>query len=55
MYEQFTLNKTTLDLDVHEHFTVIRFKLDEHREKLKIKIDDIYMEMTRLKNSRQRI
>jgi hypothetical protein len=45
LYEQFTLNRTTLDLDVHEHFTEIRFKLDEHREYLKQKIDDIYMEM----------
>jgi hypothetical protein len=45
MYEQFTLNKTTLDLDVHEHFQEIRFKLDEYREELKVKIDDIYMEM----------
>jgi hypothetical protein len=45
MYEQFTLKKTTLDLDVHNHFTEIRFQLDEHREKLKQKIDDIYMEM----------
>jgi hypothetical protein len=45
MYEQFTLNKTTLDLDVHEHFQEIRFKLDEHREALKVKIDDVYMEM----------
>ncbi len=45
MYEQFTLNKTALDLHVHEHFQEIRFKLDEHREVLKQKIDDIYMEM----------
>ena len=45
MYEQFTLNKTRIDLDVHEHFQEIRFKLDEHREELKMKIDDIYMEM----------
>jgi hypothetical protein len=45
MYEQFTLNKTIVDLDVHEHFQEIRFKLDEHREELKVKIDDIYMEM----------
>jgi hypothetical protein len=45
MYEQFTLNKTNCDLDVHEHFTEIRFTLDEHREVLKQKIDDIYMEM----------
>jgi hypothetical protein len=45
VYEEFTLNKTTLDLDVHNHFQGIRFKLDEHREQLKQKIDDIYMEM----------
>jgi hypothetical protein len=45
MYEEFCLNKTTLDLDVHNHFQEIRFKLDEHREELKVKIDDIYMEM----------
>jgi hypothetical protein len=44
MFEQFTLNKTKLDLDVHNHFTEIKFKLDEHREVLKQKIDDIYME-----------
>jgi hypothetical protein len=45
IYEQFTLNKTNLDLDVHEHLQEIRFQLDEHREKLKERIDDIYMEM----------
>ena len=45
MYEEFSMNKTRIDLDVHEHFQEIRFKLDEHREKLKEKIDDIYMEM----------
>jgi hypothetical protein len=45
MYEQFTLNKTNRDLDVHEHFQEIRFQLDEHREELKVKIDNIYMEM----------
>jgi hypothetical protein len=45
MYEEFTLNKTKLDLDVYNHFQEIRFKLDEHREELKAKIDDIYMEM----------
>jgi len=45
MYEKFTLDKTKVDLDVHENFQEIRFKLDEHREVLKAKIDDIYMEM----------
>ena len=32
-------------MDVHEHFQEIRFQLDEHRETLKGKIDDIYMQM----------
>jgi hypothetical protein len=32
MYEQFILNKTRIDLNVHEHFQQIRFILDEHRE-----------------------
>jgi hypothetical protein len=45
IYEEFYLNKTRIDLDVHNHFTEIRFKLDEHREELKEKVDDIYMEM----------
>jgi hypothetical protein len=45
IYEQFTLDKTRIDLDVHEHFQEIRFKLDEYREELKQKIDDIYMGM----------
>jgi len=37
MHEQFTLNRTRIDLDVHNHFQEIRFQLDEHREKLKQK------------------
>jgi hypothetical protein len=45
MYEQFCLNKTNRDLDVHEHFQEIRRGIDLHREKLKEKIDDIYMDM----------
>ena len=45
MFEQFTLNKITLNLDFHNHFTEIRFKLDEYREHLKVKIDDINMAM----------
>jgi hypothetical protein len=45
MYEEFCLNKTNRDLDVHNHFQEIRRNIDLHREKLKEKIDDIYMEM----------
>ena len=44
MYDEFTLDKTKLDMDVHENLQEIRFKLDEHREKLKEKIDNIYIE-----------
>jgi hypothetical protein len=35
LYEEFTLNKTSLDLDVHNHFQEIRRNIDLHREKLK--------------------
>ena len=45
MYSKFSLSKTKFDLDCHNHFQEIRFQLDLHREKLKEKIDDIYMEM----------
>ena len=45
LYEEFTLNKTNRDLDVHNNFQEIRRNIDLHREKLKEKIDDIYMEM----------
>ena len=45
VYEEFCLNKTNRDLDVHNHFQEIRRNIDLHREKLKEKIDDIYMEM----------
>jgi hypothetical protein len=45
MYDEFTSSKTKLDLDCNEHFQEIRFQLDQHREELKQKIDDIYMEM----------
>jgi hypothetical protein len=45
MHEQFTWNKRNLDLDVHNHFQEIRYQLDEHREELKQRIDNIYMIM----------
>ena len=45
MHDTFTLNRNQLDSDSHNHFQEIRFQLDLHREKLKEKIDDIYMEM----------
>ena len=54
MYEEFCLNKTNCDLDVHDHFQKIRFQLDEHREALKVKIDDIYMEINDRKDKEVR-
>jgi hypothetical protein len=45
MYDDLLLNKNSLDLECHTHFQEIRFQLDEHREKFKENIDDIYMEM----------
>ena len=45
MYEEFTLSKTKLDLECHNHFDEIRRKIDVQREDLKEKIDDIYVEM----------
>jgi hypothetical protein len=44
-YDAFTQNKTQLDLDVFNHFQEMRFKIDEHREKLKERIDVIALEM----------
>ena len=45
IFEEFSSNKITLDLTLHNHFQEIRFKLDEHREIIKEKIDEIYMDM----------
>jgi hypothetical protein len=45
MYEEFILNKSKLDLDCHNHFQEVRCQIDLHRENLKKKIDEIYMEM----------
>ena len=45
MYDDFISSKTKLESECHNHFQEIRFQLDIHREKLKEKIDEIYMEM----------
>jgi hypothetical protein len=44
-YDEFVQNRTNLDMDVYNHFDEIRFKIDEHRERIKEKIDDIALEM----------
>ena len=45
IFEEFTLSKNALDLECNNHFQEIRRQLDLHREQLKEKIDDIYIEM----------
>jgi transposase-like protein len=44
-YDEFTQNRTQLDSDVFDHFQEIRFKIDQHREELKKRIDDIALAM----------
>jgi hypothetical protein len=43
--EEYLLGKTSLDLNCHNHFQELRFQIDEHREKLKAKIDEVALEM----------
>jgi len=43
--EEFSLNKNLVTLECHKHFQEVRFQIDEHREELKKKIDDISLEM----------
>ncbi len=38
------MNKSKVDTDVFNHFQELRFKIDEHRERLKAKIDDVALE-----------
>jgi hypothetical protein len=45
LYEEFSLDKTILDLNAYNHLHELRFQIDEHREKLKQKIDDIALAM----------
>jgi hypothetical protein len=44
-YDQFHQNKTQLESDVFDHFQELRFKIDEQREELKKRIDDITLAM----------
>jgi len=45
IYELFTLNKNYLDSECQDHFQELKRQLDMHREKIKEKVDDIYMDM----------
>ena len=44
-YEEFQQNKSKLESDVFEHFQEMRFKIDEHRERIKERIDHIALAM----------
>jgi len=44
-YDEFIQNKAILESDLFEHFQELRFQIDEHREKLKEKIDRIALRM----------
>ncbi len=44
-YDEFTQNRTKLDLDVFDHYQELRFKIDEYREELKKRIDKIALAM----------
>ena len=40
-YDEFSPKRTQLELDIFNHFQELRFQIDEHREELKKRIDDI--------------
>jgi hypothetical protein len=44
-YDEIVLNKNKIESDVFDHFQEIRFQVDEHREELKKRIDDIALAM----------
>jgi hypothetical protein len=44
-YDEFQQNRTKLDMDIFEHFHEMRFRIDEHREELKKRIDEIALAM----------
>jgi hypothetical protein len=45
MNEEYVLNKNLVTLECHKHFQEVLFQIDEHREELKKKIDDLSLEM----------
>ena len=45
IYDKFSQKRTKLDLDVFDHYQELRFQIDEHRERLKERIDDIALAM----------
>jgi hypothetical protein len=45
LLDEFNQNRTNLDMDVFNRFQEIRFQIDEQREELKKRIDDIALKM----------
>jgi hypothetical protein len=44
-YDEFSQKRNKTESDVFDHFQELRFQIDEHREKLKEKIDEIALKM----------
>ena len=44
-YDEFFQNRTKLESNVFDHFQEMRFQIDEHRERLKVRIDEIALAM----------
>ncbi len=44
-YDEFIQNRNKSESDVFDHFQELRFQVDEHRERLKEKIDEIALAM----------
>ena len=44
-FDKFVHNKNKIESDVFDHFQEVRFQVDEHREELKKRIDDIALKM----------
>jgi hypothetical protein len=44
-YDEFIQKKMKTESDVYDHFQEMRFQIDEHKEELKNKIDEIALEM----------
>ncbi len=45
IYGRIIENKAKLESDVVDHFQKMKFQINEHRDKLKKRIDDIALEM----------
>jgi hypothetical protein len=45
LFSEFNENRTQLDMDVYNHYQELRFQIDEHRERIKERIDVIALAM----------